>query len=157
MLLDVITIGGVPLKLHSLHCIYLPYWPRVGTPGQLMAEALRDRGYDRAPQLHFDYGSLDSETSQYVRERAGLIHSLAWKTARGVVDIGQALTEMKERLGPGKFLLWVGDEFAWGYDSATRFMNVYERFESVNLTDLQIDVSALYLIADQRTPDRRAR
>lgn len=56
-----------------------------------MAEPLR---------LHFDYGSLDSETLQYVWERAGLIHSPAWQTARGVVDIGQALTEVKERLGP---------------------------------------------------------
>ena len=102
-------------------------------------------------QLHFDYGSLDSETLQYVWERRRTLRSLAWQTASGVVDIGQALTELAERLGHGQFLLWVRDEFAWGHDSATRFMNVYERFKNRNLRNL--DLSALYLIAEQRTPD----
>ena len=118
-----------------------------------MAEPLRDRGCDRAPQLHFDYRSLDSETLQYVWKRAGIIHSLAWQTASGVVDIGQALSEVKERLGHGQFLLWVTDEFAWGHDWATRFMNVYERFKLSNLNNLEIDLSALYLIAEQKIPD----
>ena len=91
--------------------------------------------------------SLDSDTRQFVQERAERIHNLARMTAACIVQIGQYLTEVKGRLKHGKFQEWIAREFSWGDDSARNFMHVYERFKNRNFRNLEIDVSALYLIA----------
>ena len=88
-----------------------------------------------------------------MRERAEQIHGLARATAAGIVQIGQRLTEVKERLGHGRFLKWIEREFAWSDWNAKAFMRVYRCFKSENFSDLQIDVSALYLIAKTSTPE----
>jgi hypothetical protein len=72
------------------------------------------------------------------------------------VQIGQYLTEVKERLGHGKFLEWIEREFAWTYRTASSMMRVYERFKLENFSNLEIDVSALYLIAAPSTPSSTA-
>jgi hypothetical protein len=104
-------------------------------------------------QLRFDYAALDTDTRIFVQERAERIHNLARMTAAGIVQIGQYLTEVKERLKHGKFLEWIEREFGWSQPSAWRFMNVHEQFKLSNLNNLQIDVSALYLIAAPKTPE----
>jgi hypothetical protein len=104
-------------------------------------------------QLQFDYGALDMDTRRFVLERAERIHNLARMTATGIVQIGQYLAEVKERLGHGRFLEWIGREFGWTDRSARNFMMVYGRFKTENFSDLAIDVSALYLIAAPSTPE----
>lgn len=104
-------------------------------------------------QLRFDYGALDAETRQFVEERTERIHNLARMTAAGIVQIGQYLTEVKARLLHGQFLEWIEREFAWNRMSAERFMRVHEQFKMHNLCNLEIDVSALYLIAAPSTPE----
>lgn len=109
-------------------------------------------------QLGFDYAALDTETRAFVQERAAKIHHLARMTAAGIVQIGQHLTEVKARLKHGQFLEWIRREFAWADRHAQRFMGVYQRIKSDKLSDLEtdsleIDVSALYLIAAPKTPE----
>jgi hypothetical protein len=104
-------------------------------------------------QLRFDYHALDASARAFVLERTERIHNLARMTAAGIVQIGQYLTEVKSRLKHGQFQDWIGKEFAWGDDSARNFMRVYERFKNRNFRDLEIDVSALYLIAAPSTPE----
>ena len=104
-------------------------------------------------QPGFDYASLDEATRKLAQDRAERIHNLARMTAAGIVQIGQYLTEVKAKLVHGKFLKWIKLEFAWKESSALRFMTVYQRFKSSKLENLAIDVSALYLIADQKTPE----
>jgi len=65
----------------------------------------------------------------------------------------EGLTEVKEKLGHGPFIDWIEREFAWARTTAERFMNVYERVKLPNLGNLDIDVSALYLIAQPKTPE----
>lgn len=101
----------------------------------------------------FDYGVLDTATAEYLRERADKIHKLARITAQGIVLIGEYLSDAKERVGHGRFLDWIKQEFGWAERSARRFMEVHEAFKSAKLADLQIDVSALYLIAAPKTPE----
>ena len=93
----------------------------------------------------FDYKGLDASARGFVLERAESIHQLARRTAQGIVQIGQYLTEVRDRLGHGNFLPWVEQEFAWTRHTAERFMNVYDQFKLRNLRNLEIDVSALYL------------
>ncbi len=104
-------------------------------------------------QLGFNYAALDAETRVFVQERAERIHNLARMTAAAVQQIGQYLTEVKERLRHGQFLDWIDREFGWSERSARSFMMVHERFKSANFADLEIDVSALYLIAAPKTPE----
>jgi hypothetical protein len=106
----------------------------------------------RVVQLRFDYTALDSDTRRFVEERAERIHNLARMTAAGIVQIGQYLTEVKARM-PRRFLDWIEKEFSWSQPSAWRFMNVFEQFKLCNLNNLEIDVSALYLIAAPSTPE----
>lgn len=104
-------------------------------------------------QLFFDYAALNAETRSYVEDRTEKIHNLARMTAAGIVQIGQYLTEVKDRLPHGKFLEWIEREFAWKADTARNFMHVFEHFKNRNFRDLQIDVSALYLIAAPSIPE----
>jgi hypothetical protein len=89
----------------------------------------------------------------FLDERAAWIHQIARQTAVGIVEIGRILTEVRERLPDGEFLKWIDREFAWSEWTVRRFINVHEQFKSSNLHDLQIDVSALYLIAAPKTPE----
>jgi len=116
-------------------------------------------------QLAFDYGSLDKSTREFVKERAAQIHQAARATAAGIVRIGQWLTEVKERLreyNKGRsredqerlgFLTWIKAEFQWKKSSAENFMLVYQNVKLPNFGNLEIDVSALYLIAAPKTPE----
>src|SRR5215467_4392054 len=103
-------------------------------------------------QRHFDYAALDDETRPFVLERTERIHNVARMTAAGIVQIGQYLTEVKARM-PRKFLDWIDKEFGWTDRHARNFMMVYRAFQSENFSDLDIDVSALYLIAKPSIPE----
>jgi hypothetical protein len=105
------------------------------------------------PARLFDYDLLDADTASYLRIHASRIHEFARATAIGIVQIGLHLTEAKNRVGHGKFLKWIEAEFAWTYKTAERFIGVYQRIKIDNLSNLAIDVSALYLIAAPRTAE----
>jgi hypothetical protein len=79
----------------------------------------------------------------------------AKNVVRDVIEIGRHLTEAKERAGHGNWLPWLKREFpAWSERSAQRFLETYEVFKSANLADLgSIDVSGLYLVAAESTPE----
>jgi CheY-like chemotaxis protein len=101
----------------------------------------------------FDYSQLDSETSVFIREQTEEIRGLMRRTAQGIVDIGQKLLDIKEKLGHGNFLNWLKKEFDWSELTAQRFMQVARQFESTNLLDLEIAPSALYILSAPSTPD----
>ncbi len=99
----------------------------------------------------FDYASLDAETTQFIQQQTGEIRMLMKRTAQGIVEIGQRLIEVKEKLGHGKFEDWLEAEFDWTQMTATRFMNVAKQFKSHNLLDWSVAPSALYILAAPST------
>ena len=101
----------------------------------------------------FDYSQLDSGTSTFVREQTEEIRGLMKRTAQGILDIGQKLLEIKEKLGHGNFLNWLKTEFNWSEPSAQRFMQVARQFKSIDLMNLEIAPSALYILSAPSTPD----
>ena len=103
-------------------------------------------------QESFDYRVLAEDDRAFVKERELLIRETAQRTAQGIVAIGQWLTEAKDRLGHGRWLPWLEGEFGWADRTARRFMTVYDAFKLDKLSDLEIDVSALYLVAAPSTP-----
>ncbi len=100
----------------------------------------------------FDYDSLDAETTQFVQQQTGEIRVLMKRTAQSIIEVGQKLIEVKEKLGHGRFGDWLEAEFEWGEWTASKFMQVAIQFQFVKFTDLRIAPSALYVLAAPSTP-----
>lgn len=106
------------------------------------------------PESHdFDYAALDLETRSELQGWTSEIKGLVRQTADNVVCIGRRLTASKEKLGHGRFEDWLRAEFGWSLYSARRFMQVYRQFKTHKLCDLNIAISALYLLARPSTPE----
>lgn len=52
----------------------------------------------------------------------------------------------------GRWLSWIETEFSWTDRTALNFMRVAEHFKSETVSDLPIDVTALYLLAGPSVP-----
>lgn len=102
----------------------------------------------------FDYGQLDVETRITVRQRTEEIKTLVRRSAQDIIDIGNKLIDVKQRLGHGGFGEWLDQEFGWSDQTARRFMHVAE-FAKINTSvDFgKFQAKALYLIAAPSTPE----
>lgn len=99
----------------------------------------------------FNYTSLDAETSEFVQQQTGEIRVLMKRTAQGIVEIGQKLIAVKQKLGHGRFGEWLEAEFDWGKSTANRFMNVALNFPNLGKLE-NFAPSALYLLSEASTP-----
>lgn len=95
----------------------------------------------------FDYNALDLEDKIVVQQKTEEIKVLMRRTAQDVFDIGQKLSEIKNRLGHGHFGNWLKAEFDWSDRTAQNFIRVYESFKSENIADLNFSQTALYVLA----------
>ena len=96
--------------------------------------------------VEFDYGQLDGESRIVVQQRTSELKSLIRRSAQDIIEIGLRLTEVKARLGHGRFGAWLAAEFHWSPDTALNFMRVAERFgQNPNISEFA--PSALYLLA----------
>ena len=100
----------------------------------------------------FDYAQLDSETRVVVQQKTSEIKERMRNAAQSIVEIGERLLDIKQRLGHGSFGAWLKAEFEWSQDTARNFMNVAERFGQ-NPKISEFAPSALYLLASPSTPD----
>jgi Protein of unknown function (DUF3102) len=86
-------------------------------------------------------------------EHANEIRKLGKRTIEDIIEIGKHLIAAKELAGHGYWLSWLKQELGWASESsALRYMHVAELSESVSLTDLDIDLAALYRLAAPSTP-----
>jgi hypothetical protein len=102
----------------------------------------------------FDYAVLTPQVRVLVQGKTSEPKSLIHRNAYDIIDIGQKLTEVKEQLGHENFRTWLKAEFDWSLRTAARFMQVATQFKSANLANLNIAVSALYLLAEPSTPEK---
>lgn len=102
-------------------------------------------------QKVFDYTMLDAETSLFIQKQTGEIRALMKRTAQDIIEIGQKLILVKEKLAHGKFLDWIAAEFEWSYPTAARFMQVANSFRKTYQID-KFAASALYVLAAPSTP-----
>ena len=101
----------------------------------------------------FDYATLDSETRIVVQQKTGEIRDRIKRTREDIIEIGERLIEVKERLGHGRFGEWLKTEFDWTDRTALNFMNVAEAFKSEKFSDLNIAPSALYALSAPSVPE----
>lgn len=106
-------------------------------------------------QLGFDYESLAPEVRTDVRESARRIHELERRTSESIIEIGQHLIRVKQRLPHGEFMPWLDAEFGWSWDTANRFIRVAEFVrDNPQFAEYQkFQPSALYLVTANSTPD----
>lgn len=102
---------------------------------------------------NFNYDNLEPQDFDYIQQKTGEIKSLIRLSTQTIVEIGCKLIEVKARLIHGQFGDWLKLEFDWSEPTAQRFMRVARKFKSVNLTDLPIVPSALYLLAANSIPE----
>ncbi len=101
----------------------------------------------------FDYAGLDAQTTRVLRVSAKRIRFLVNRSLGDVIAIGQELILVKQTLPHGQFLLWMEAEFGWQERSARNFISVANRFKSATVADLEIDLSAAYLLAAPSVPE----
>jgi Protein of unknown function (DUF3102) len=93
-------------------------------------------------------------TETTLAQHAEEIRSLGKRTIANVIEIGRRLTESKKLCGHGNWLPWLEREFGWDERTARRYISTYEfAGKSDKLSDLEIGVSSLYMLAAPSTPE----
>ena len=98
------------------------------------------------------FDTLD-DISTRLAAHADAIRTLGKQTQHNIIEIGRHLTEARDDVGHGNWLFWLTREFGWSDRTALNFMRVYQMsLKSEKFSDLNIPVSALYLLARPSTP-----
>ena len=102
----------------------------------------------------FDYETLNDENRQVIQARTKKLKELWQRTAQDIWEIGQILAEVQSRLKQDRqFDAWLKAEFGLSRRTAYNFINVYKAFqENAKFAQINIDPSALYLLASPSTP-----
>ena len=103
----------------------------------------------------FDYTSLDRVTANFVLQETEKIKTLMKQTVRGIIETGERLYGVKQKLKHGEFMAWVENEISCHYSTALHFMRVWQTFgdRKEQISDIGINVSVLYLLSAPSTPE----
>ncbi len=95
----------------------------------------------------FSYDGLSQPTRDLILEKTKLINVTLKRTAQDVVNIGRYISEVKKALPHGQFDNWVDSELGLSKMAASRFVRAYERFKSIDLSEIDIVPTAMYNLA----------
>jgi hypothetical protein len=102
----------------------------------------------------FDYNQLDPETRIVVQQRTSEIKTLMKRTAQDIIEIGEKLIEVKERLPHGAFGGWLDVEFEWSDRTARKYMSIADAFSNrKNSSDLVMSFETMAYLAAPSTPE----
>ena len=112
------------------------------------------RFFGSSRQLAFDYTALDRETADFLHQEAEKIKTLIKQTVRGIIETGERLSVVKQRLKHGEFMSWVESEINCHYSTALHFMRVWQTFgtQKDQISALGINPSVLYLLSAPSMP-----
>ncbi|WP_019505907.1 response regulator [Pleurocapsa sp. PCC 7319] len=104
----------------------------------------------------FNYASLDQGTAEFLLQETKEIKSLMKRTVEGIIETGERLQRVKQRLQHGEFMTWVENEIKCHYSTALHFMRVWETFgeQKEQIADVGINVSVLYLLSAPSMPEQ---
>ncbi len=102
----------------------------------------------------FNYDALDSQRRNDIEQTTEAIRERLRKVAQNIWEIGKMLSEVQSKLERGQFDEWINSEFDWSRRTAYKFISVYKKFDQgINLEEINIATSALYLLAAESTPE----
>ena len=102
----------------------------------------------------FEYSTLPPQQRVFIQKITTEIKESLRKTVRTVWETGKKLAEVRSQVEASQFNLWLKSEFDWSRRTAYNFISVYEafpEFSSANFAQLNISISALYLLAAPST------
>jgi len=102
--------------------------------------------------ITFDYADLDSETRIVVQQKTGEIRERMRRAAQDIIEIGERLIDIQQRLVHGEWEAWLHAEFTWSDQTARRYIHVARAFSGKQQI-VAFAPSALYLLAAPSTPD----
>ena len=103
----------------------------------------------------FNYSALKSDIRLVVKQRTSEIKTILRRSTLDILEIGQRLIEVKEKLEHGRFLNWIEAEFELDERTARRYMGAAESFgfKSDTMSDLNFTPTTLYVLSAPSTPD----
>lgn len=102
----------------------------------------------------FNYEALESQQRVEIKQATTAIREKLRRAAQDIWEIGRMLSEVQSTLKRGQFDDWLKTEFDWSRRTAYKFISVYKRFDrNINLGEIDIATSALYLLAAESTPE----
>ena len=106
--------------------------------------------------LTFDYTALDRETANFVIYETEKIKTLMRQTVKGIIETGERLHKVKQKLKHGEFMTWVENEIKCHYSTALHFMRVWQTFgdRKEQIAHIGINASVLYLLSAPSTPEK---
>jgi Protein of unknown function (DUF3102) len=98
---------------------------------------------------------LSENDTQQLETLAQHINDIGDAVAYAVIDIGKSLAAAKRIVGHGYWATWLKGNFNWTDRQAQRYIQVFELYGSnpTTLSDMDIDLSALFLLAAPSTPN----
>lgn len=107
-------------------------------------------------QKSFDYTKLDVETFEFLEQRTIKLFSLLKRTTSDIIQIGNILIEIKQKLPHGQFLPWLEATMPLHRQTASSFMNTAKLANMYGWTETSeiltfFDPSALGEIAKPST------
>jgi hypothetical protein len=105
------------------------------------------------PVVLFDYGDLDLDTAEFVRERTEKIQSLMRRTVEDFAQIGSELIQIKEKLKYGQFLGWLKTYFPLGERTAEELMTLSRHPRTADFANLGLGLSVAKILTAPSTPE----
>lgn len=100
------------------------------------------------------YMEMDPAGAMRAKALVGHIHAQTESCARGAIDIGKRLADLKDLLPHGQFMACVKAEFGWSQSWCTRHMQVADRFGNCDSSyDLPSSAKVLALLAASGADD----
>lgn len=100
----------------------------------------------------FKWSDVPQEHRDWLRKRTQDVESFAYRIACDIVRIGQVLAEVRQRVGWGLYSSWLATNTPFGRSQAYRMISAAAAF-GVYLSQIEtIEPSALYVLAQDKTP-----
>lgn len=120
---------------------------------EMSKTAVAKRKAKQPGEAPFDYGELVPRYVAICEKAVERIGGHQRRIASDIVAIGRELLAVKDCLEHGQFGGWLAHYFSWSQQTASRMMQAASTFKSLNLSNLTIDQSALYLLSSDKCPD----
>jgi hypothetical protein len=95
-----------------------------------------------------------NSVDRFCAEHAEAIRVLERRVVGDIIEIGNRLIAVRDRLEHGRFLDWLSQEFKWSERTAFRYVAVAEAFGKTDTVSvLEIDAGARYMLAGPTVPE----
>lgn len=106
-----------------------------------------------SPENEFDYSTLDQETATVIQACTKTIQSRPLASVEKMIEVGQQLQIVKEKLKHGQFYSWLQFELGIKPRQARRMMQIARHFKAAESAALKFSPSALSLFAENKIPE----